>query len=39
VDRSSFQYDRKGGADADVRARLKELANERRRFGYGKELA
>jgi putative transposase len=34
VDRSSFQYDRKTGADAAVRMRLKELANERRRFGY-----
>lgn len=34
VDRSSFQYERKTGDDAAVRMRLKELANERRRFGY-----
>ncbi len=34
VDRSSFQYERKGGGDGSVRARLRELANERRRFGY-----
>jgi putative transposase len=34
VDRSSFQYERKGGGDVPVRARLRELANERRRFGY-----
>jgi len=34
VDRSSFQYERKAGGDAAVRTRLKELANERRRFGY-----
>jgi len=34
VDRSSFQYDRRTCTDAAVRKRLKELANERRRFGY-----
>jgi putative transposase len=34
VDRSSFQYERRGGGDASVRVRLRELANERRRFGY-----
>lgn len=34
VDRSSFQYVRKAGGDTAVRTRLKELANERRRFGY-----
>jgi hypothetical protein len=34
VDRSSFQYCCKTGADAAVGNRLKELTNERRRFGY-----
>jgi putative transposase len=34
VDRSSFQYERSRGDDAAVRARLRDLANERRRFGY-----
>lgn len=34
VDRSSFQYERSGSDDVAVRARLRELANERRRFGY-----
>ena len=34
VDRSSFQYERSGSDDAAVSARLRELANERRRFGY-----
>lgn len=34
VDRSSFQYERKGSGDTTVRTRLRELANERRRFGY-----
>lgn len=33
VDRSSFQHERKDGGDASVRARLRKLANERRRFG------
>ncbi len=34
VDRSSFQYERSGSDDAALRTRLRELANERRRFGY-----
>ncbi|MBK8174137.1 MAG: hypothetical protein IPK66_02170 [Rhodospirillales bacterium] len=34
VDRSSFQYQREAG-DAAVRARLRELANERRRSATG----
>lgn len=34
VDRSSFQYRREADGDAAVRTRLRELANERRRFGY-----
>lgn len=34
VDRSRFQYERRGSDDAAVRTRLRELANERRRFGY-----
>jgi putative transposase len=34
VDRTAFQYRPKRGGDAAVRARLRELANERRRFGY-----
>jgi putative transposase len=34
VDRTAFQYQPKRGTDDAVRARLHELANERRRFGY-----
>ena len=34
LDRSTFQYHKKTGADADLRERLKTLAGERRRFGY-----
>jgi putative transposase len=34
VNRSSFQDRRKTGGDAAARVRLRELANERRRFGY-----
>lgn len=34
VDRTAFQYQRERKDDAAVRARLRELANERRRFGY-----
>jgi putative transposase len=34
VDRTAFQYQPKRGADDAVRLRLRELANERRRFGY-----
>jgi putative transposase len=34
VDRTAFQYRPRRLEDADVRSRLRELANERRRFGY-----
>lgn len=34
VDRTAFQYRPKRSDDAGVRLRLRELANERRRFGY-----
>ena len=34
VDRTAFQYQPKRSADDAVRLRLRELANERRRFGY-----
>jgi putative transposase len=34
VDRTAFQYRARRPDDAGVRARLRELANERRRFGY-----
>jgi putative transposase len=34
VDRTAFQYRPRRPDDAGVRARLRELANERRRFGY-----
>jgi putative transposase len=34
VDRTAFQYQPQRGADDAVRARLHELANERRGFGY-----
>ncbi len=33
-DRTAFQYQRSHDGDATVRARMRELANERRRFGY-----
>lgn len=34
VDRTAFQYRPRRPGDAGVRERLRELANERRRFGY-----
>lgn len=34
VDRTAFQYQRSHQSDEAVRIRLRELANERRRFGY-----
>ena len=34
VDRTAFQYQRSRHSDEAVRIRLRELANERRRFGY-----
>ena len=34
VDRSAFQYERADGGDVALRARLRALAGERRRFGY-----
>ena len=34
MDRSTFQYEKKVGGDDTLRHRLKELAGERRRFGY-----
>jgi hypothetical protein len=34
VNRSAWQYEPKGDGDTAVRARLREIANERRRFGY-----
>ncbi len=34
VDRAAFQYQRLRKGDAIVRARMPELANERRQFGY-----
>lgn len=34
VDRTAFQYRPRRPEDANVRERLRELANERRRFGY-----
>jgi putative transposase len=34
LDRSTFQYAKKTGGDEPLRARLRELAGERRRFGY-----
>lgn len=33
-DRSTFQYQKKTGGDEPLRQRLRELASERRRFGY-----
>jgi len=34
IERSSFRYEGQGQEDADLRTRLQELAQERRRFGY-----
>lgn len=34
VDRSAFRYERTDGGDAALRQRLRDLANQRRRFGY-----
>ncbi len=34
VDRTSVRYQRTRPDDADLRARIKALAHERRRFGY-----
>jgi putative transposase len=34
VNRSAWQYEPLRGGDDDVRARMREIANERRRFGY-----
>ncbi len=34
VDRSSIRYVRRHGDDAELRARIREIAAERRRFGY-----
>ena len=34
VDRSSMRYVHRRGADGDLRSRLREIALERRRFGY-----
>lgn len=34
LDRSTFQYEKRACGDAVLRARLRELAGERRRFGY-----
>jgi putative transposase len=34
LDRSTFQYAKKSGGDEPLRQRLRELAGERRRFGY-----
>ena len=34
LDRSTFQYEKKRGSDEVLRARLRALADERRRFGY-----
>ncbi len=34
LDRSTFQYEKKTGGDELLRQRLRELAGERRRFGY-----
>lgn len=34
LDRSTFQYQKKTGGDEPLRKRLRELATERRRFGY-----
>ena len=34
LDRSTFQYQKQTGGDEALRQRLRELASERRRFGY-----
>lgn len=34
TDRSTFQYEKKIGGDAPLREKLRDLAGERRRFGY-----
>src|SRR3546814_18855470 len=34
LDRSTFQYPKRVGGDDVLRTRLRELAGERRRFGY-----
>jgi len=34
LDRSTFQYRKRSDGDPDLRRRLRDLANERRRFGY-----
>ena len=34
LDRSTFQYQKCSGGDHELRTRLRELAHERRRFGY-----
>ncbi len=34
LDRSTFQYEKRDGGDERLRQRLRELAGERRRFGY-----
>lgn len=34
LDRSTFQYEKREGGDKALRKRLRELATERRRFGY-----
>ena len=34
MDRSTFQYEKTSGGDEVLRERLRELAGERRRFGY-----
>lgn len=34
LDRSTFQYEKQADDDEALRTRLRELASERRRFGY-----
>ena len=34
LDRSTFQYEKQADGDEALRTRLRELASERRRFGY-----
>ena len=38
LDRSTFQYPKQSDGDRRLRARLRDLANERRRFGYRRLL-